>query len=350
MDGGRRRGNRARFFFFFFFFRDASAPGRIGSIDDGDVPVDDAVEVDAVVEAGLAQVDEVGGGDGELVHEDLGGEGGLASANRGEGGRGREDRSAREDRAFARANRRDRDAADASEGEGEGEGEARRARTVSPPIRTSNVATGLGMVRVVRSGVTRESREGEGADESDGVGWTSGGGADDEFDRVDSSEESDARGGVPKSHDVSLPNPRGAALPPAEPSMPAAASGESAPLVGVAAPSRARAEGAPTPLEALTAERVFLAPVEDSEHSERAVAWAVEHLLRPGGAEVLHLLVVVPAMHPSSAMAYGGPMVWLEDVSVFVRATPTSTFPPATRRNPGTASAAPREHDFLFFQ
>jgi hypothetical protein len=148
----------------------ADGTNRIGSIDDGGVPVDDAVEVDAVVEAGLAQVDEVGGGDGELVHEDLGGEGGLASANGGEGGRGREDRSAREDRAFARADRRDRDAADASEGEGEGE--ARRARTVSPPIRTSNVATGLGMVRAVRSGVTRESREGEGADESDVVGWT----------------------------------------------------------------------------------------------------------------------------------------------------------------------------------
>ena len=118
--------------------------------------------------------------------------------------------------------------------------------------------------------------------------------------------------------------------------MPAAASGESAPLVGVAAPSRARAEGAPTPLEALTAERVFLAPVEDSEHSERAVAWAVEHLLRPGGADVLHLLVVVPAMHPSSAMAYGGPMVWLEDVSVFVRATPLpSPFTPRHAAKPG---------------
>ena len=53
--------------------------------------------------------------------------------------------------------------------------------------------------------------------------------------------------------------------------------------------------------------RVFLAPVEDAPHSEHAVSFLLDHLAREG--DVVHLLVVVPATHPSSALAYGGPMV-----------------------------------------
>ena len=88
-----------------------------------------------------------------------------------------------------------------------------------------------------------------------------------------------------------------------------------------------RPEGAPTPLETLCAERIVLAPVQDTPQSSAAVTWATEHLLRPGGADVLHLLVVVPAMHPSSAMAYGGPMVWMEDLSVYAAPNPPASLP-----------------------
>lgn len=86
-------------------------------------------------------------------------------------------------------------------------------------------------------------------------------------------------------------------------------------------------EGAPNPLETLSAERVVLAPVQDTPQSSAAVTWATEHLLRPKGADVLHLLVVVPAMHPSSAMAYGGPMVRMEDLSVYAARTPHASLP-----------------------
>ena len=56
--------------------------------------------------------------------------------------------------------------------------------------------------------------------------------------------------------------------------------------------------------------RLILAPVDDSDDASRAVTWAIEHLLRANGDDVLHLLHVVPATHPSRYMAYGGPMVW----------------------------------------
>ena len=52
---------------------------------------------------------------------------------------------------------------------------------------------------------------------------------------------------------------------------------------------------------------MFLAPVEDAPHSEHALSFLLDHLAREG--DVVHLLVVVPATHPSSALAYGGPMV-----------------------------------------
>jgi nucleotide-binding universal stress UspA family protein len=38
-------------------------------------------------------------------------------------------------------------------------------------------------------------------------------------------------------------------------------------------------------------ERIVLAPVDDSEHSDAAVRWAATHVLRPG--DVLHILAVV---------------------------------------------------------
>ena len=48
-----------------------------------DAPVDHAVEVDAVVESGVGQVDKVAGGDGHPVHEDLRGERALCVERRG---------------------------------------------------------------------------------------------------------------------------------------------------------------------------------------------------------------------------------------------------------------------------
>ena len=72
--------------------------------------------------------------------------------------------------------------------------------------------------------------------------------------------------------------------------------------------------------------RVFLAPVEDAPHSEHALSFLLDHVAREG--DVVHLLVVVPATHPSSALAYGGPMVprvarlgSLSFVSSFTRAS-----------------------------
>ena len=56
--------------------------GRIGA---GRSPVDHAVEVDAVVEAGVREVDEVTGGDGQLVHVELRGERALWMDRRGKG-------------------------------------------------------------------------------------------------------------------------------------------------------------------------------------------------------------------------------------------------------------------------
>ena len=56
--------------------------GRIGAERS---PVDHAVEVDAVVEAGVREVDEVTGGDGQLVHVELRGERALWMDRRGKG-------------------------------------------------------------------------------------------------------------------------------------------------------------------------------------------------------------------------------------------------------------------------
>lgn len=56
-----------------------------GWIGAGRSPVDHAVEVDAVVEAGVREVDEVTGGDGQLVHVELRGERALWMEPRGEG-------------------------------------------------------------------------------------------------------------------------------------------------------------------------------------------------------------------------------------------------------------------------
>ena len=53
--------------------------------------------------------------------------------------------------------------------------------------------------------------------------------------------------------------------------------------------------------------RVFLAPVEDAPHSEHALSFLLDHVARE--VDIVHLLVVVPATHPSNALAYGGPMV-----------------------------------------
>ena len=53
--------------------------------------------------------------------------------------------------------------------------------------------------------------------------------------------------------------------------------------------------------------RVFLAPVCDDRHSEDSLCFLLTHLVRDD--DTVHLLVVVPATHPTSAMAYGGPMV-----------------------------------------
>ena len=77
--------------------------------------------------------------------------------------------------------------------------------------------------------------------------------------------------------------------------------------------------------------RVVLAPVDDSDHAARAVAWACQHLLRGGpDGDTLHLLHVVPAVHASTAMAYGGPMVMLEDLSIFAQSIYAVTTPHAT--------------------
>ena len=76
--------------------------------------------------------------------------------------------------------------------------------------------------------------------------------------------------------------------------------------------------------------RVVLAPVDDSDHAARAVAWACQHLLRGGpDGDTLHLLHVVPAVHASTAMAYGGPMVMMEDLSIFAQSIYAVTTPHA---------------------
>jgi len=91
-------------------------------------------------------------------------------------------------------------------------------------------------------------------------------------------------------------------------------------------PSAASVDGVASP-----APRVVLVPVDDSDHAQRAVAWAVDNLLRGGdGGDVAHLLHVVPAVHASTAMAYGGPPVWMEDLSTFSKSLYAVTaIPPA---------------------
>ena len=64
---------------------------------------------------------------------------------------------------------------------------------------------------------------------------------------------------------------------------------------------------APREKDGASPTRVFLAPVEDAPHSEHALCFLLDHVAREG--DVVHMLVVVPATHPSSALAYGGPMV-----------------------------------------
>ena len=81
--------------------------------------------------------------------------------------------------------------------------------------------------------------------------------------------------------------------------------------------------------------RVVLVPVDDSDHAQRAVAWACEHLLRGGErGDVAHLLHVVPAVHASTAMAYGGPPVWMEDLSTFSQSLYAVTIPSDPRHAP----------------
>ena len=91
--------------------------------------------------------------------------------------------------------------------------------------------------------------------------------------------------------------------------------------------------------------RLILAPVDDTDDASRAVTWAIEHLLRANGDDVLHLLHVVPATHPSRYMAYGGPMVWLEDAGVCASSSssPPSSPPPSFASAPVVAPR-PRSH------
>lgn len=91
-------------------------------------------------------------------------------------------------------------------------------------------------------------------------------------------------------------------------------------------PSAASVDGVASP-----APRVVLVPVDDSDHAQRAVAWACDNLLRGGdGGDVAHLLHVVPAVHAATAMAYGGPPVWMEDLSTFSKSLYAVTaIPPA---------------------
>ena len=84
-----------------------------------------------------------------------------------------------------------------------------------------------------------------------------------------------------------------------------------------------------------SAPRVVLVPVDDSDHAQRAVAWATQELLRGGdGGDVAHLLHVVPAVHASTAMAYGGPPVWMEDLSTFSQSLYAVTIPSDPRHAP----------------
>jgi len=93
--------------------------------------------------------------------------------------------------------------------------------------------------------------------------------------------------------------------------------------------------------------RVVLAPVDDSDHAARAVAWACQHLLRGGpDGDTLHLLHVVPAVHASTAMAYGGPMVMLEDLSIFAQSIYAVTTLPA---KPATHAPIRPQKTLLFF-
>ena len=95
------------------------------------------------------------------------------------------------------------------------------------------------------------------------------------------------------------------------------------------------------------APRVVLAPVDDSDHAARAVAWACQHLLRGGpDGDTLHLLHVVPAVHASTAMAYGGPMVMLEDLSIFAQSIYAVTTLPA---KPATHAPIRPQKTLLFF-
>jgi hypothetical protein len=88
--------------------------------------------------------------------------------------------------------------------------------------------------------------------------------------------------------------------------------------------------------------RVFLAPVEDAPHSEHALEFLLENVAHEG--DVVHLLVVLPATHPTSAMAYGGPMV-LTLISRHETGTLERVSPQDHR--PRHHSALPRERFFF---
>jgi hypothetical protein len=79
--------------------------------------------------------------------------------------------------------------------------------------------------------------------------------------------------------------------------------GSSEPRNGPAVPATAARPEEGTALEGHAASpaggsgsqgRSILLPVDDSEESERACAWAVQHLYRPG--DTFHLLRVVPSL------------------------------------------------------
>ena len=74
---------------------------------------------------------------------------------------------------------------------------------------------------------------------------------------------------------------------------------------------------------ASSAPRVVLVPVDDETHGMCPLGGSS----RPTGRRAAHLLHVVPAVHASTAMAYGAPPVWMEDLSTFSQSLYAVTIP-----------------------
>ena len=278
-----------------------------------DAPVDHAVEVDAVVESGVGQVDKVAGGDGHPVHEDLRGERALCVERRGSGDGQRGTVGDSQKSAPGISDWRQRRVIDPwAMHRG---GDACRDRTSE----VLKVAVGLGMT--LDRGVFSAGGAGFVHRRADGSIFScpeTSSGEKADGTRLRKSVRWTRR--TEERHSTPRASPRSRRMPAVDFWDHPTGAPSAAPSVdGVACPPP----------------RVVLIPVDDSDHAQRAVAWACEHLLRGGErGDVAHPLHVVPAVHASTAMAYGGPPVWMEDLSTFSQSLYAVTIPSDPRHAP----------------